>query len=133
MTDSLSQPDFHWREIWLGFGISLAFTLAAGLPLTLTSGSIWWLAWCGVGGLFGGAMVAARRARTREPLNGAMIALFYFVVVAAVYLVGLALEVLPDPLPGLATDNSTFFFVWPLAQIVAGTVGALAGGVHWRR
>ncbi|MFQ5613102.1 MAG: hypothetical protein ACE5H9_13315 [Anaerolineae bacterium] len=139
MTDSplqLESPgleaDFHWPQIWLGFGLSLAVTLAAGLPLMLVFGNAWWLAWIGVAALFVSGIVVARLAGTGEPLNGAMIALLYFATVAAVYLVGQALELLPDPLPGLPADDSTYFFVWPLAQIVAGTLGSFVGGLSRR-
>ena len=74
--------------------------------------------------------MAGRLAKTNEPLNGAMVALIYFSIIAIVYLVGQATELLPDPLPGLPQDDSTFFFVWPLAQIAAGTVGSLVGGLR---
>lgn len=120
--------DFHWRGIGFGVGISLLLTLAIGFPLMIAQGSAWWMAWTGVVGIFIGGFVAGRMARSREPLNGAMVALFYFSVVAIVYLVGQAFELLPDPLPGLPQDDSTFFFVWPLAQIVAGTLGSILGG-----
>ena len=124
--------DFHWRAIWWGFGVSAAITLTVGVPLMIVTDSIWWLAWVAVGGLFVGGVLAARIARTSEPLNGAMIALLFFGVVAISYLVGQAVEILPDPLPGLAPDNSTFFFVWPLTQIVAGPLGSYVGGRWWR-
>jgi hypothetical protein len=120
--------DFHWRGIGVGAGISLLLTLAIGFPLMIAQGSAWWMAWAGVAGLFIGGVVAGRMARSREPLNGAMVALIYFSVVAIVYLVGQAFELLPDPLPGLPQDDSTFFFVWPLAQIAAGTLGSVLGG-----
>jgi hypothetical protein len=124
--------DFHWRAIWSGFGAVAAITVTVGVPLMAVSDSIWWLAWVAVGGLFVGGVLAARIAQTSEPLNGAMIALLFFGVVAVGYLVGQAVEILPDPLPGLAPDNSTFFFVWPLTQIVAGPLGSYVGGRRWR-
>jgi len=64
-------------------------------------------------------------------LNGAFIAVFYFSIAAAAIFGGEFLGVLPDPLPGLPRGDSTFFFVWPLEQLAAGTVGAAAGG--WLR
>ncbi len=133
-TDSAVTPagDFHWRAIWWGFGASGAITLIVGVPLMIVTDSIWWLAWVAVGGLFVGGALAARIARTSEPLNGAMIALLFFGVVAVGYLVGQAVEILPDPLPGLAPDNSTFFFVWPLTQIIAGPLGSYIGGLGLR-
>ena len=35
---------------------------------------------------------------------------------------------LPDPMPGLATGDSTFFFLWPLLILAAGVVGSIVGG-----
>ena len=122
--------DFHWRGIRAGAGISLLLTLVLGLPLMIALGSVWWMAWTGVIGIFTGGLVAGRLAKTNEPLNGAMVALIYCSIIAIVYLVGQATELLPDPLPGLPQDDSTFFFVWPLAQIAAGTVGSLVGGLR---
>jgi cation transporter-like permease len=34
----------------------------------------------------------------------------------------------PDPLPGLATGDSTFFFLWPLLILAAGVAGSILGG-----
>jgi len=121
-------PDFHWRSIWWGSGVNAVLTLAVGVPLMIVTDNIWWMAWVAVGGLFAGGVLAARIAQTGEPLIGAMIALIFFGVIAVGYLVGTALEILHDPLPGLAPDNSTFFFVWPLTQIVAGPLGSFVGG-----
>ncbi|MBW8011515.1 MAG: hypothetical protein FVQ83_09800 [Chloroflexi bacterium] len=129
MTTSTVEPDFHWRKIWLGYGLSVVISLVIGLPLTIAFENSWWLAWVGVAGLFISSLLVARQAKTGEPLNGAMIALLYFGTFAVIYLVGQTLELLPDPLPGLAADDSTFSFVWPLAQIIAGTAGSLVGGI----
>ncbi len=122
--------DFHWSKIRLGFVISIILTLAAGIPLMVAFDNAWWLAWTGVLSLFIGAIVTSRLAGTGELLNGAAIALLYFTTVALIYMVGQALEFLPDPLPGLPADDSTFFFVWPLAQIIAGTIGSFVGGIR---
>jgi hypothetical protein len=124
-----SQPDFHWNEIRQGLALSLILSLAIGIPLTITQNNAWWLAWTGVASIFLSAILVARRTGTGEPLNGAMIALLYFSTFAITFLVGQALEFLPDPLPGLPADDSTFSFVWPLAQIVAGVSGSLVGGI----
>jgi hypothetical protein len=125
--------DFHWRWIWRGFAISLALTLIIGAPLMIVLGSIWALAWTAVAALWLAGILSARAVASGEPLNGAMIAMVYFALVAIIYLVGQALEILPDPLPGLAADDSTFFFVWPLAQILAGTLGSIMGGLTLAR
>lgn len=124
-----AEPDFHWRMVGIGLALSIALSLMAGLPLTVLFENAWWLAWIGTASLFVGGFLVARLAETAEPLNGAMLALLYFTAVALVYLAGQAFELLPDPLPGLPADDSTYFFVWPLAQITAGTLGSLAGGI----
>lgn len=126
----LSITDFHWSKIRLGFIISIMLTLIVGLPLTVAFDNAWLLAWTGVFGLFIGAIITARLAGTGELLNGAAIALLYFSAIALFYMVGQALEFLPDPLPGLPADDSTFFFVWPMAQIIAGTIGSFVGGIR---
>lgn len=126
-----AQPDFHWREIFLGFGLSLTITLLVGIPLTFSFGTSWAFAWTGTASIFISAIVVARLAKTGELLNGAMLSVLYFATVAMVYLGGQTLELLPDPLPGLPADDSTFFFVWPLAQIIAGTLGSFIGGLGW--
>lgn len=130
MKDPSTQPDIHWRGVWIGFAVSLGIGLAAGLPLTALTGSVWWLAVASLIGLFVGALAAARLAGSSEPLNGAMIVLLHFSTLALVYFPGQALELLPDPLPGLPADDSTFFFVWPIGQIVLGTLGSLVGGMR---
>ena len=124
--------DVAWRAVWSGFAIAFAGTLiAGGGGLAFAGRGMWWVAHCGVASLFGGGLAAGWLARTAEPLNGAFIAVFYFGITALVIFGGEFLGVLPDPLPGLPRGDSTFFFVWPLEQLAAGTLGAAAGG--WLR
>ena len=93
----------------------------------------WWAANIGTLWLFCGAVVTGYRARTVEPLNGAFIAVLYFGTAALVIFSAEFLKVMPDPLPGLPRGDSTFFFVWPLAQLAASTLGAMLGGWLWAR
>ena len=86
-----SQTDSHWRGVWVGYAISLAASLAACLPLTALTGNVWWLAVASAAGLLVGAFVAARLARSGEPLNGATIVVLYFFTLALVYVPGQAL------------------------------------------
>ena len=124
--------DIAWAAVWAGFAIALAGTLAAaGWAFAFAGKGTWWAAHLGILSLFCGALFAGWRAGTAEPLNGAFVAVFYFSTVALVIFGGEFLEVLPDPLPGLPRGDSTFYFVWPLEQLAAGTVGAAAGG--WLR
>ena len=130
----IANRDIAWDAVWIGLMVGLLGTLAAGTWAFGFSGrGTWWAANIGTLCLFGGGLVAAYRARTAEPLNGAFIAVFYFGTVTAAIFIGEFLGVLPDPLPGLPRGDSTFFFVWPLEQLAASTLGAMAGGWLWAR
>jgi len=122
--------DVIWQVVWVGYGIALAGTLllGGGLGLLALGRGMWWLANWGMIFLFIGGFTAGFMGRTAEPLNGAFIAVFYFATVTAVIFVGEFLGVLPDPMPGLPRGDSTFFFVWPLGQLAAATLGAVLGG-----
>jgi hypothetical protein len=125
----IAHRDIAWAAVWTGFAIALLGTLAAGTWAFAFAGKgTWWAANIGTLCLFCGAVVTGYRARTAEPLNGAFIAVFYFGAVALVIFSAEFFRVMPDPLPGLPRGDSTFFFVWPLAQLAAGTLGAVAGG-----
>ncbi len=126
--------DVAWGAVWTGFAIALLGTLAAGIWAFAFAGKgTWWAANIGTLCLFCGAAVTGYRARSAEPLNGAFIAVFYFGAVALVIFSAEFFKVMPDPLPGLPRGDSTFFFVWPLAQLAASTLGAIVGGVLARR
>ena len=130
----VARGDIAWSAVWTGFAIALLGTLAAGTWAFAFAGKgTWWAANIGTLCLFCGAVVTGYRARTVEPLNGAFIAVFYFGAVALVIFSAEFLRVLPDPLPGLPRGDSTFFFVWPLEQLAAGTLGAMLGGWLWAR
>ena len=133
-TQRAADRDIAWTAVWAGFAIALLGTLAAATwAFAFTGKGTWWAANLGTLSLFCGALFAGWRAGTAEPLNGAFIAVFYFSTVAAAIFGGEFLGALPDPLPGLPRGDSTFFFVWPLAQLAAGTIGAIVGGVLARR
>ncbi len=126
--------DIAWRAVGSGFAIALMGTLVAGgAGLAFAAQGMWWVANCGMMSLFVGGLAAGWLARTVEPLNGAFIAAFYFGTVTLVVFAGEFLAVLPDPLPGLPRGDSTFFFVWPLGQLAASTVGAAVGGWLYAR
>ena len=129
----MSSPrDIAWPAVWLGYALALGGTLAAaGWGLFGSGKGMWWVANWGAVSLFLGAAAAGFAARTSEPLNGAYVAVLYFGSVTLVVFAGEFLGVLPDPLPGLPRGDSTFYFVWPLEQLAAATLGAMAGG--WLR
>ena len=131
---SIVDRDVAWGPVWFGFGIALLGTAGAGTwAFIFAAKGTWWAANIGTLCLFCGAVVTGYRARTAEPLNGAFIAVFYFSTATLVIFSGEFLGVLPDPLPGLPRGDSTFFFVWPLEQLAAGTLGAMLGGWLWAR
>ncbi len=108
--------------------MSLAGTaVLGGAPLFLAD-SVWWLALGSAPSLLAAGFFLGWRAGEPEPLYGAVLAVLYFGLVAGVLFGGELTEALPDPLPGLATGDSTFFFVWPLLILTAGFAGSLAGG-----
>lgn len=121
--------DIVWSAVWIGYGIALLGTLiVGGLGFWVLNEGMWWLAGWSMIFLFVGGFVAGVRAKSVEPLNGAFIAVLYFATSAAVIFIGEFLAVLPDPLPGLPLGDSTFYFVWPLAQAASATLGASLGG-----
>ncbi|MEX2165327.1 MAG: hypothetical protein WD823_13945 [Sulfuricaulis sp.] len=131
-TQQIARGDIAWAAVWTGFAIALLGTLAAGTWAFVFAGKgTWWAANIGTLCLFCGAVVTGFRARTAEPLNGAFIAVFYFGTAALAIFSAEFLRVMPDPLPGLPRGDSTFFFVWPLEQLAASTLGAMLGG--WLR
>jgi hypothetical protein len=130
----IARGDIAWAAVWTGFAIALVGTLAAAAWTFAFAGKgTWWAANIGTLCLFCGALMTGYRARTAEPLNGAFIAVFHVGAVTLVIFGAEFLKVMPDPLPGLPRGDSTFFFVWPLAQLAAGTIGAIVGGVLARR
>lgn len=120
--------DIKWRSVWLGYGLALGGTLVLGGGLLLAYENLWLFALAGVGFLFLAGIVTGFRERSTEPLNGALIAVFYFATGVVVIFGGELAGKLPDPLPGLPRGDSTFFFVWPLGQLAAATLGAVVGG-----
>jgi len=121
--------DIIWGLVWAGYGVALVGTLiVGGWGLVFANKGMWWVANGGMVFLFIGGFTAGTVARTAEPLNGAFIAVFYFATATLIVFIGEFLGILPDPLPGLPRGDSTFFFVWPLGQLVAATLGAALGG-----
>ncbi|MBI2912255.1 MAG: hypothetical protein HYY05_08930 [Chloroflexi bacterium] len=130
MTETPKPPmrDVHWRAVGLGYAASAAATLVLAL-LTATWGpGAWGIALSGTVFLLLAGLAAGALARSAEPLNGALIGILYLGTFALIMFVGSATDTLPDPLPGLEVGDSTFFFAWPLAQILVPTLGAMLGG-----
>jgi len=120
--------DITWDAVWIGYLIAMLGTLMLGGGLFWIYQNVWWLAFAGLGMLFVGGWVAGWQARSAEPLNGAFIAVLYFSATVVALFGGELTGWLPDPLPGLPRGDSTFFFIWPLGQLVSSTLGAVLGG-----
>jgi len=112
----------------LALAAGVGGTIALGVPPLLLRDNVWWLALASVPSLLAAGFLLGWRAREPEPLYGAVLGSFYFGIVASVLFGAELAEALPDPLPGLATGDSTFFFVWPLLILVTSFVGSVAGG-----
>lgn len=120
--------DFRWRAVGAGYLISLAVTLLAGIPLLILAENAWLLAAAGTAALLAGGFVVGRwGGRKLAVLNGALMAILYYLTLSLAFFVGSLLELLPEPLPGLPQGDSTFYFAWPLAQLIVGIVGAAVG------
>jgi len=124
--------DVRWRDVWSGYAVSVVVTAVLGSLVLLLDENVWWLSIVSMVALVAGGSAAGFRAGQIEPLNGALLACVYFGTEAAILMVGTAMEGtavgLPDPLPGLAIGDSTFFFVSPLGQLASAVSGSLLGG-----
>lgn len=118
-----------WRTVAVAWSISIGGTLVlGGAAYYLLVENVWLIAVASLMSLFAAGFYLARRTGESEPLQGALLAVLFFGVVAAVLFGGTLLEELPDPLPGLDIGDSTFYFVWPLLQMVAAVAGSVVGG-----
>jgi hypothetical protein len=115
-------------HVAIALAISVIGTAVVGGALLVVQDNIWWLAVGGLASLFGGGIYLGRQCREPEPLFGAVLAVVYYGLVVGGLFGGELSERLPDPLPGLAIGDSTFFFVSPLLMLVAGVAGAVLGG-----
>jgi len=118
------------RELLTALATSMAGTgvLGGALYYFLLSHNVWWVAVASAPSLVAGGLYLGWRVGEPEPLYGAILSTLYFGIVAVVLLGGTWLGKVPDPLPGLATGDSTFFFLWPLLILAAGVAGSILGG-----
>lgn len=125
--------ELSWRVTLVALLISVAGTAILGGALFRLRGDVWWLAIGSVPSLLGAGIYLGWRSREPEPLYGALLALLYFGLVVGFLFSMEAAEALPDPVPGLAIGDSTFFFVSPLIMLATGVVGTVVGGQLSRR
>jgi hypothetical protein len=115
----------------LGIALAASFvgTAVLGAPLYFgLAHSMWWIAVASAVALLAAGFYLGRSTGEPEPLFGSVLAFFYFAAASVILMVGTWIGKVPDPMPGLATGDSTFFFVWPLLMLVAGVVGTIVGG-----
>ncbi|MFQ5813914.1 MAG: hypothetical protein ACE5I2_12130 [Anaerolineae bacterium] len=125
----MSEPrDVIWRDVWLGYGIGLLGTAILGGGIFAMLGpNMWWLAAASVLALLVAGFQLTRGTGRWEGLSATLVTIVYFVTTTVILIVGMMFEILPEPLPGLPKGDSTFFFVWPLAQLASTVVGAFLG------
>ncbi len=121
-----------WRRIGIALGLSLVGTSLLGGVLLLVLDNIWWVAAGGILSLFAGGVYLGWKSREPEPLYGTLLAAMYVGVAVVGIFIGTFLAVLPDPLPGLAIGDSTFFFISPLLMLASGVAGTSLSGVMVR-
>lgn len=125
----MSEPrDVIWRDVWLGYGIGLVGTaVLGGMIFLLLGANMWWLAAASAVALLVAGFLLPRQTGRWEGLSATLVTILYLVTISIILIVGMMFEMLPDPLPGLPKGDSTFFFVWPLAQLTSTLVGVLLG------
>ncbi len=131
MITSSSSSTPRPRTFLAALGISMAVTAVLGGMLFLLQQNVWLIALGGLVSLLAGGAYLGWKSREPEPLYGTLLAILYFGIVVGILFGGQLTEALPDPLPGLAIGDSTFFFVTPLFMLVASVVGSVLGG-RWR-
>lgn len=117
-----------WRTLGVSLGTSVVGTVIMGGTLLILQENVWWLTLGGMVSLFGAGVHLGWRTRQPEPLYGVLLGILYFGLIVGVLFGGELAEALPDPLPGLAVGDSTFFFVSPLLALVASVAGSVLGG-----
>ncbi|MBI2855951.1 MAG: hypothetical protein HYX93_03795 [Chloroflexi bacterium] len=130
--ESAAAEKTPWRQIGIALGLSLVGTALLGGVLLLVLDDIWWVAAGGILSLFSAGVYVGRGVGEPEPLYGTLLAAAYVAIAVVVIFVGTFLATLPDPLPGLAIGDSTFFFVSPLLMLASGVAGTIVGGVIGR-
>jgi hypothetical protein len=120
--------DVIWKDVWTGYLVGLLGTaILGGAVFVVVGANMWWLAAASAVALLVAGFRLSRRSGRWEGLSATLVTILYYVTVTVILIIGMMFEVLPDPLPGLPKGDSTFFFVWPLAQLVSTVVGALLG------
>jgi hypothetical protein len=117
------------RTLLIALATSVAGTVVLGGGLYfLLAHNVWWVALGSVPSLLAGGLYLGWKVVEPEPLYGSILSFLYFAIVSLILFGSTWAGKLPDPMPGLATGDSTFFFVWPLLMLAAGVAGSIIGG-----
>jgi len=120
--------DVIWKDVWIGYLIGLVGTaVLGGIAFLAVGPNMWWLATASAVALLAAGFRLSRRTGRWEGLSATLVTVLYYLTATAVLIIGMMYEVFPDPLPGLPKGDSTFFFVWPLTQLISTLVGASLG------
>ena len=126
--------DIRWKAVGAGYLVAAVVTIGAGIPLLVITDSSWMLVVASLVALLGAGLVVGRRSgRQLAIINAALTGILYYFTTALALFVGWFFQWLPEPLPGLPQGDSTFFFAWPLLQVVVSVVGAILGSSTVRR
>jgi len=128
MSASPNTARLRSQGVLIAIGLSVTGTAILGGLLFALGQNVWLLALGGLLSLFAAGAWLGWQAKEPEPLYGALLAVVYFGLVVVILFGGELAEVLPEPLPGLAIGDSTFFFVSPLLMLVASVAGSVLGG-----
>lgn len=120
--------DIRWKAVGAGYLVAAVVTIGAGIPLLVIMDSSWMLVVADLVALLGAGFVVGRKSGPQlSIINGALMGIICYFTTALALLVGWFFQWLPEPLPGLPQGDSSFFFVWPLLQVVVSVVGAILG------
>jgi len=120
--------DVIWKDVWIGYLIGLVGTVVlGGVTFIVLGPNMRWLAAASAVALLAAGFRLSRRTGRWEGLSATLVTALYYLTATVVLIIGMMYEVFPDPLPGLPKGDSTFFFVWPLTQLVSTVVGASLG------
>lgn len=120
--------DISAGAILAGFMTAVVLTLVIGMPLYLLTDNAWTMAGASLAGLLLGGALAGLRARSTEPLNGALVgALGYAAALAGVGVLeyGTGDE---TPLAGASSSEAWFYIAWGLLMVAAAMIGGAIGG-----
>jgi len=123
-----TQQDVLWKDVWLGFAITVVgTTVLSAIVFAVLEPNMWWFVIAsGIAIGFAGFRLGWKTGDW-EGISASLITLFTFLLSTLILILGWMWEFVPDPLPGLPRGDSTFYFVWPLVLLICCVVGMILG------